>query len=115
MVYIMIFLQTELLIVSRQAFIHCCELPQVWEQRGAHALNSEHAQSALGLPVDAHWLVMPISVYVHIHLGLAGYLKAKGAKKDSIPDMIKIELASSISVKRGIVFPDVDCLLNGPG
>ena len=34
---------------------------------------------------------MPIIVYVHIHLGI-GYLNARGVKKDSMPDMIKIEL-----------------------
>ena len=31
LVYILIFLQTELLIVLRQAFFHYCELHQVWE------------------------------------------------------------------------------------
>ena len=47
----------------RQAFIHCCELYQVWEQSSitaiiyvartlwASALNSEHAQSDLQLAI----------------------------------------------------------------
>ena len=56
---------------------------------------------------------MPIIVYVCIHLGI-GYFKTRGVKKDSIPDMIKIELPN-IPVKSGIVYPDVDCLLYGPG
>ena len=33
------------------------------------------------------WLLMPISVYVGIHLGV-GFFKARGITKDSIPDMI---------------------------
>ena len=52
----------------RQAFIHCCELHQVWEPPSitafiyvartlwAHALNSEHVQSDLWLPVASYWL-----------------------------------------------------------
>ena len=56
---------------------------------------------------------MPIIVYVQIHLGI-GYFKARGVKKDSSPDMIRIEL-TNITVKSGIVDPDVDCLLYGPG
>ena len=52
----------------RQAFIHCCELHQVWEQPSiiviiyvastlwAHALYSEHAQSDLWLPAVGYWL-----------------------------------------------------------
>ena len=55
---------------------------------------------------------MAITVYVFIHLGI-GYFKARGGKKDSIPDMIKIEI-TNIPVKSGIVYPDVDCLLYGP-
>ena len=78
-----------------------------------HALNSEYAQNALCLFVDAHWLVMPTIVYVYIHLAI-GYFKARGVKKDSIPDRIKVEL-TNIPVKSGIVYPDVDCLFYGPG
>ena len=33
---------------------------------------------------------------------------------DSVPDMIKIEL-TNIPVKSGIVYPDVDDFLYGPG
>ena len=67
----------------------------------------------LWMPIGWSWLVMPIIVYVHIHLGI-GYFKARGVKKDSIPDIIKVEL-TNIPVKSGIVYPDVDCLLYGPG
>ena len=56
---------------------------------------------------------MHIIVYVNIHLGI-GYFKARSVKKDSISDMIMIELIN-IPVKSGIVYPDVDCLLYGPG
>ena len=48
---------------------------------------------------------MPIIVSVHIHLGRV-YFKASGVKKDSDPDMTKIEL-SNIPVKSGIAYPDV--------
>ena len=67
-----------------------------------HALNSEHAQNALCLTLDAHWLVMPISVYLCTHPRI-GYFKARGVMKDTILDMIKIEL-TNIPVKSGIVF-----------
>ena len=67
----------------------------------------------LWMPIGWSWLVMPIIVYVYIHLGI-GYFNARGVKKDSIPDMIKIEL-TNIPVKSGIVYPDVDCFLYGPG
>ena len=52
----------------RQAFIHCCELHQVWEQPSitviiyvtrtlwAHALNSGHAQHDVWLPAVGYWL-----------------------------------------------------------
>ena len=43
---------------------------------------------------------MPIIVNVHIHLGRA-YFKTRGVKKDSVPDMIEIEL-TNISDKSGI-------------
>ena len=56
---------------------------------------------------------MPAIVYVCIHLRRA-YFKARGVKKDSIPDMIEIEL-TNIPVKSGIVYPDVDGFLYGPG
>ena len=51
---------------------------------------------------------MFITVYVHIHLGRT-YFKARGVK-DSVPDMIKIEL-TNFPVKSGIVYPDVDGFL----
>ena len=50
---------------------------------------------------------------MHIHLGRA-YFKARGIKKDSVPDMIEIEL-TNIPVESGIVYPDVDGFLYGPG
>ena len=52
----------------RQAFIHCCELYEVWEPPSitafiyvarifwADALDSEHAQSDLWLPAVGYWL-----------------------------------------------------------
>ena len=45
---------------------------------------------------------MPIIVYVCIHLGI-GYFKTRSVKKDSIPDMIEIEL-TNIHVKSGIIY-----------
>ena len=43
------------------------------------------------------------------------YFKARGVKKDSVSDMIKIELTNIPVVKSGIVYPDVDVFLYGPG
>ena len=62
----------------------------------------------LQMPIGWNWLVMPIIVYVCIHLG-RGFFKARGVKKDFIPDMIKIEL-TNIPIKSGTVYPDVGCL-----
>ena len=50
---------------------------------------------------------------MHICLGRA-YFKARGTKKDSVPDMTEIEL-TNIPVKSGIIYPDVDSFLYGPG
>ena len=52
----------------------------------------------LQMPIGWIWLVMPFSVYVHIHLGI-GYFKARDVKKDSIPDITMIELTNT-PVKR---------------
>ena len=41
------------------------------------------------------------------------YIKARGVKKGSIPDIVKVELAN-ISIVSGIVYPDVDRFLYGP-
>ena len=65
------------------------------------------------MPIGWNSLVMPIIMYVHIHLGRA-YFKARGVKKDYVLDMIKIEL-TNISVKSGIVYPDVDGFPYDPG
>ena len=54
-------------------------------------------------PLVGIGLVMPIIVFVHIHLGRA-YFKARGVKKDSVPDMIKIEL-TNITVKEWECLP----------
>ena len=47
----------------------------------------------LWMPIGWNWLVMPIIVYVHIHLGRA-YFKARGVKKDSVTDMTEIKLTN---------------------
>ena len=56
---------------------------------------------------------MPIIVYVCIHVGMA-YFNAMGVKKDSVPDMSKIEL-TNIPVQSRIVYPDVGGFLYGTG
>ena len=61
----------------------------------------------LQMPTGWSWLVM------HIHLGRA-YFRARGIKKDSVPDMIEIEFPMFL-LKSGIVYPDVDGFLFGPG
>ena len=81
--------------------------------------NSEHMlwiQSMLRvpyvywqMPIGSNWLVIPIIVYVHMHWGL---FKVRGVKKDSIPDVIKLEL-TNIPVNSGIFHPDIDYLLYG--
>ena len=105
------------MIVLRQAFIQ----PQLNFNRSENNLallqfilmlrTSEHMfwiQSMprvpyvyLWRPIGWSWLVMPITLYVCIHLG-RGYFKARGIKKDSIPDVIEIEL-TNIPFKSGIV------------
>ena len=67
----------------------------------------------LWMPIGWNRLATPIIVCVHIHLGRVCF-KARGVKKDSVPDMIKIEL-TDIPVKSGFVYPDVDGFLYGPG
>ena len=62
----------------------------------------------LQMPIGWIWLVMPIIVYVHIHLGI-GYLRPGVLGRTLFSDMIKIEL-TNIPVKSGIVYADVDCL-----
>ena len=61
----------------------------------------------LQMPIGWNWLVM------HIPLG-RGYFKATGIMKDSVTDMIETEL-TNIPVKSGIIYPDVDGFLYGPG
>ena len=45
----------------------------------------------LWMPIGWNWLGMPTIIYVHIPLGRV-YFKARGVRKDSVPDMIKVEL-----------------------
>ena len=54
--------------------------------------------------VEIDWLYPLLCVC--IHLGRV-YFKARGVKKGSVQDMIKIEL-TNISVKSGTVYPDVE-------
>ena len=56
---------------------------------------------------------MPTIVCVHIPFGTV-YYKARGVKKDSVPDMIKFEL-TYVPFKGGIVFSDVNRFFYGPG
>ena len=42
------------------------------------------------------------------------FFKARGVKKDSVPDMIKIEL-TYVPIKDRIVYPDVNRIFYGPG
>ena len=51
-------------------------------------MNSKHAQSTLCLFVDAHWLDLVGYAYycVCVHTLGIGYFKARGVKKDSIPE-----------------------------
>ena len=59
------------------------------------------------MPIGWSWLVM------HIHLGRA-YFQVRGIKKDSVLDMVEIEL-TNIPVMSGIVYSDIDGFLYGPG
>ena len=52
-------------------------------------------------------------LYVCIPFGRV-YFKARSVKKDSVPDMIKVEL-TYIPIKGGIVYPDVNRFLYSPG
>ena len=92
----------------RQPFIPCCELHQVWEPPSitvfiyvartlwAHALNSEHAQSDLWLPVVGYWLYwfgLDINVQVQLVVGRFQF-KPRGVKKMSVSYMIEVVLTN---------------------
>ena len=80
-----------------------------------HAIKSQYAQSVLCLFVDVPWLELIGYAYYCVCAHTLGvYFMAKWVKKDSVPDMTKIEL-TNIPVKSGIVCPDVDGFLYGPG
>ena len=61
----------------------------------------------LQITIGWRWCVMCM------HLGRA-YFKARGIKKDSVPDMIESKL-TNIPVKSGIAYHEVDGFLYGPG
>ena len=67
----------------------------------------------LQMPIGENGLGIPTIMYVCIPFG-RGYFKARGVQKDSVPDMIKIEL-TYVPIKAGIVYPDVNRHLYGPG
>ena len=56
---------------------------------------------------------MPTIACMHIPFGRV-YFKARGVKKDSVPDMIKVEL-TYVPIKGGIVYSDVNRFFYGPG
>ena len=60
----------------------------------------------LWMPIGLNWLGMPTILFVHIPFGRV-YFKAKGVKKDSVPDSIKVELAY-VPIKGGTVYSDVN-------
>ena len=67
----------------------------------------------LQMPIDWNGLGMPPIMCVGIPTGRV-YFKARDVKKDFVPYMVKVEL-TSLPVKCGIVYPDVDRFLYGPG
>ena len=56
---------------------------------------------------------MPTIMCVYIPIGRV-YFKARGVKKDSVSDMIKVELIY-IAIKGVIVHPEVNRVPYGPG
>ena len=54
-----------------------------------HALNSDHVQNALCLFADAHWLELIGHAHCNVcaHTHWKRLFKARGVKKDSVPDM----------------------------
>ena len=67
----------------------------------------------LQMPIGWNWLGMPTIVGVLIPIGRV-YFKARGVKKDSVPDMIKVEL-TYVPIKVGIVHSDVNRFLYSLG
>ena len=53
---------------------------------------------------------MPTIVFTCIPFGRV-YFKARGAKKDSVPNMIKVEL-TYVPTWGGIVYSDINTLIN---
>ena len=60
----------------------------------------------LWMPIGWNVLGMSIIVCVDITFGRV-YFKARGVKKDSVTDMIEVEL-TYVFIKGGIIYPDVD-------
>ena len=60
----------------------------------------------LQMPIGWNGLGMLTIMCVHIPIGRV-YFKPRGVKKDSVPEMIKVEL-TYIPIKCGIVYPDID-------
>ena len=104
------------------------ELHQVWEQPSitvihidarnlwAHALNSEHAQSALCLFADAHrlevgWLCLLLCMCTYTW-GWA-ILRSGVLLRTLFQIWLRLNLPIFLLRVR-IVYPDVDCLLYGP-
>ena len=56
---------------------------------------------------------MPTIVYVCLPFGRV-YFKARVVKKDSVPDMIEVEL-TCVPIKGGIVYSDVNRFFYFPG
>ena len=67
----------------------------------------------LWMPIGWNGLGMPTIVCVHIPFGRV-YFKARGVKKDSVLDMIKVEL-TYVHIKGSIVYPYVIRFLYSPG
>ena len=58
------------------------------------------------MPIGCNWMNMPTIRCVDMPIGRV-YFKARGVKKDSVPDMIKVKL-TYVPMKGGIVYSDVN-------
>ena len=118
----MILLQTEHLDCCRQAFIQpqlnfirsggkpsitviFIETKKFWDMLWIQSMP-RIPYGYMQIPIGWKGMGMPTNVCVHIPIGRV-YLNARGVKKNSVPDMIKVKL-TYVPVKGGIVYSDIN-------
>ena len=66
------------------------------------------------MPIGCNGMNMPTIICVHMPICGVYYFKTRGVKKESVPDMIKVEL-TYVPIKGRIVYSDVNRFFYSPG